>query len=243
MDRGGSMSSARLTGDITFHLTPPSADYWSRWLDGLGALVCGRILFDFTGGWDGTHTVDVPVVVVTHQVPTDWVEAHPDAPFHFVTDGVQAAVAMAREIAGERTVGGDGRHHCPTVPRARPARRCGHRPGARGHGRGPPVLRRAVGGGCPTGRSDPLHPGGPRHPPHVPRNRTVERELTMRTLHAGLRVQDLDRSRQRVSSVAPTYARLGCATSRTRVASSLRVGPCPTGGRHPVRSSWRTCCS
>ena len=46
----------------------------------------------------------VPVVVVTHEIPTDWVEAHPEAPFHFVTDGVEAAVAKAQEIAGERTV-------------------------------------------------------------------------------------------------------------------------------------------
>ncbi|MEP7091934.1 MAG: hypothetical protein ABI776_17665 [Nocardioidaceae bacterium] len=44
------------------------------------------------------------VVVVTHHVPTDWVEAHPDAPFHFVTDGVEAAVAKAQEIAGANTV-------------------------------------------------------------------------------------------------------------------------------------------
>ena len=44
-------------------------------------------------------------VVVTHEVPTDWVEAHPDAPFHFVTEGVEAAVAKAQEIAGDRTVG------------------------------------------------------------------------------------------------------------------------------------------
>ena len=35
--------------------------------------------------------------------PTAWVEAHPDAPFHFVTDGVAAAVAKAQEIAGDRT--------------------------------------------------------------------------------------------------------------------------------------------
>ena len=46
----------------------------------------------------------VPVVVVTHAVPTDWVEAHPGAPFHFVTEGVEAAVAKAQAIAGERTV-------------------------------------------------------------------------------------------------------------------------------------------
>ena len=35
---------------ITLHLSPPSAEYWKQWVDGLGALVCGRTLFDFTGG-------------------------------------------------------------------------------------------------------------------------------------------------------------------------------------------------
>jgi dihydrofolate reductase len=89
---------------ITLHMSPSSAEYWHRWVAGLGALVCGRSLFDFTDGWGGMHTAGVPVVVVTHRIPTDWVEAHPDAPFHFVTDGVEAAVAEAQEIAGERTV-------------------------------------------------------------------------------------------------------------------------------------------
>jgi dihydrofolate reductase len=41
---------------------------------------------------------------VTHQVPTAWVEAHPNAPFHFVTDGIEAAVATAQDIAGNRIV-------------------------------------------------------------------------------------------------------------------------------------------
>jgi dihydrofolate reductase len=67
----------------------------------LGALVCGRTLFDVAEGWQGRHTLDVPVVVVTHHVPTDWVDAHPDAPFSFVTDGVEAAVARAQELAGD----------------------------------------------------------------------------------------------------------------------------------------------
>jgi dihydrofolate reductase len=89
---------------ITLHMSQSSAEHWHTWVDGLGALVCGRTLFDVTGGWDGMHTIGVPVVVVTHQVPTEWVDAHPDALFHFVTDGMQAAVAKAQEIAGERTV-------------------------------------------------------------------------------------------------------------------------------------------
>jgi dihydrofolate reductase len=102
--QNGPVEMTTVNEDITLHLSRPSAEYWKQWLDGLGALVCGRTLFDFTGGWDGTHTIDVPVVVVTHEIPTDWVEAHPDAPFHFVTEGVQAAVAKAQAIAEERTV-------------------------------------------------------------------------------------------------------------------------------------------
>ena len=54
---------------ITLHMSPASAEYWHRWVDGLGALVCGRTLFDVTEGWSGMHTIGVPVVVVTHQVP------------------------------------------------------------------------------------------------------------------------------------------------------------------------------
>jgi dihydrofolate reductase len=91
--QNGEVEFSTATQDITFHLSPQSARYWGQWVSGLGALVCGRTLFDFTGGWGGRHTMDVPVVVVTHQVPTGWVEAHPGAPFHFVTGGVEAAVA------------------------------------------------------------------------------------------------------------------------------------------------------
>ena len=101
----GEVEFPTVNPDMTFHMSATSATYWKGWVDSLGALVIGRTLFDFTGGWDGTHTMDKPVVVVTHEVPTDWVEAHPDAPFHFVTDGVEAAVATAQEIAGDRTVG------------------------------------------------------------------------------------------------------------------------------------------
>jgi dihydrofolate reductase len=102
--QNGEVEFRTVNEDLTFHMSPPSAEYWNGWVDELGALVCGRTLFDFTDGWGGTHTMNVPVVVVTHEVPTDWVEAHPDAPFHFVTAGVEAAVAKAQELAGERTV-------------------------------------------------------------------------------------------------------------------------------------------
>jgi dihydrofolate reductase len=72
-------------GDFAVHVTPASSEHMRQWMSSLGALVCGRELFDMAEGWQGRHTLDVPVVVVTHRVPTDWVDAHPDAPFSFVT--------------------------------------------------------------------------------------------------------------------------------------------------------------
>lgn len=46
----------------------------------------------------------VPVLVVTRKVPAAWADAHPDAPFTFVTDGVEAAVERAQAIANGRVV-------------------------------------------------------------------------------------------------------------------------------------------
>jgi len=102
--QNGDVAVVSPAGDITFHLTPPSAEHWRRWTSQLGALVVGRALFDFVDGWNGRHTLDVPVVVVTHQIPHDWVELHPDAPFLFVTEGVEVAVTRAQQLAGDRTV-------------------------------------------------------------------------------------------------------------------------------------------
>ena len=102
--QNGEVEFRTATEGLTFHLSPRSAEHWGRWVRELGALVCGRTLFDVTDGWGGRHTMDLPVVVVTHQVPTGWVESHPGAPFHFVTEGVEAAVAKAQALAGNRIV-------------------------------------------------------------------------------------------------------------------------------------------
>ncbi|MFF8830735.1 dihydrofolate reductase family protein [Streptomyces sp. NPDC015131] len=92
--------------ELTFHLTDVSATYWRRLVAETGALVVGRKLFDMTEGWGGEHPMGVPVVVLTHTVPDGW--PREGAPFHFVTDGgeegVRRAVALARELAGDRDV-------------------------------------------------------------------------------------------------------------------------------------------
>jgi dihydrofolate reductase len=101
----GEVEVTTATPGLTFHVTPQSADLWYASLARAGALVVGRTLFDVTDGWRGRHTADLPVVVVTHSVPTQWVEAHPDAPFTFVTEGgVAAGIAAAQRIAGDKNV-------------------------------------------------------------------------------------------------------------------------------------------
>ncbi|OIH85460.1 dihydrofolate reductase [Arthrobacter sp. UCD-GKA] len=79
-----------------------SFDYTRAYWDQIGATIVGRHVFDMTDGWDGKPPGGVAhVVVVTHRPrPEGW---DPEAPFHFV-DGVEAAVAKAQELAGERIV-------------------------------------------------------------------------------------------------------------------------------------------
>ena len=44
----------------------------------------------------------MPVFVVTHRVPDGW--PRENAPFTFVTDGVEQAVAQAKAVASDKTV-------------------------------------------------------------------------------------------------------------------------------------------
>ncbi len=86
----------------TFHTSEASAAYLGDALANVGALVCGRRLFDHTGGWGGHHPMGAPVFVVTHSIPDGW--PREDAPFTFVTEGVESAVARAKVVAGDKIV-------------------------------------------------------------------------------------------------------------------------------------------
>jgi dihydrofolate reductase len=88
--------------DRPVHVSDASAGHLRQTVTSMGALVCGRRLFDFTGGWGGSHPAGVPVFVVTHSVPERW--PHGTTPFTFVTDGVDSAVRQARTAAGEKAV-------------------------------------------------------------------------------------------------------------------------------------------
>jgi dihydrofolate reductase len=90
--------------NITFQLSADDAAFIRETLASIGALIAGRRLFDVAHGWSGVHPAGVPVFVVTHRVPTREEFPHPDAPFTFVTDGVESAIAQAKRVAGEKDV-------------------------------------------------------------------------------------------------------------------------------------------
>ncbi len=105
---GGDIEFPSTHPELTFRLSEPDHAYLTEYVDGVGVLVVGRRLFDLIDGWGGTHPLDRPVVVVSHRVPEDWVQSHPEAPFTFVTDGLETAIDRARRIAGEKNVGVNG---------------------------------------------------------------------------------------------------------------------------------------
>ncbi len=90
--------------DRVFTVSAASAEYLRSAWSNVGPGIMGRRLFDLTDGWGGTPAVGDAAFVVTHRVPTEWIEAHPDAPFTFVTDGVASAIAKAKAAAGDRVV-------------------------------------------------------------------------------------------------------------------------------------------
>lgn len=92
--------------ELTMRMTEGNARHFRGLLDMTGALVVGRKLFDFTKGWGGRHPMDLPVVVLTHSVPDGWEQEGES--FVFVTDGIEAAVERARELAGAKVVGVNG---------------------------------------------------------------------------------------------------------------------------------------
>jgi dihydrofolate reductase len=90
--------------DRVFTVSAASAEYLRTAWRNVGPGVIGRRLFDFTDGWGGVPPVGDAVFVVTHRVPTEWVDAHPDAPFTFVTEGLESAIAKAQAMAGDEVV-------------------------------------------------------------------------------------------------------------------------------------------
>ncbi|MET7470708.1 dihydrofolate reductase family protein [Micromonospora sp. NPDC005686] len=107
-DQPGPLFDWLTSGDVplddsgALQVSQTSHDYIRPYWDQIAVTVVGLRVFDLTDGWDGTPPSGIDhVVVVTHRpAPEGW---NREAPFHFV-DGVEAAVARAQELAGDRIV-------------------------------------------------------------------------------------------------------------------------------------------
>lgn len=88
---------------LDLKVSDESAGMFEEMMQTTGALIAGRHLFNITGGWGGRHPMNVPMVILTHNPPQEWLD-RADSPFTFVTDGIESAIAAAQKIAGEKTV-------------------------------------------------------------------------------------------------------------------------------------------
>jgi dihydrofolate reductase len=88
------------------------SDIAATMLEGVGAFVMGRNMFDhgrgawdesWTGWWGDDPPFHAPVYVLTHHERAP-VEMQGGTTFHFVTDGIEAALDQAREVAGDLNV-------------------------------------------------------------------------------------------------------------------------------------------
>src|SRR5207253_1587071 len=88
-------------------------DQARSWNENVGATIMGRNMFgpirgewpddEWKGWWGAEPPYRTPVFVLTHH-PREPVELLGGTTFHFVTDGIEAAVERAREAAGDRDV-------------------------------------------------------------------------------------------------------------------------------------------
>ncbi len=88
--------------DMVFKVSRASAEHLQAGGSTIGAMVTGRRNFDGAHAWGGHPPLGVPHFVVTHRVPQEWVKE--GSPFTFVTDGVESAVAKAKQAAGDKDV-------------------------------------------------------------------------------------------------------------------------------------------
>ena len=89
----------RAGGPATFDPQGPSGQVFDE-LMATGAVLVGRRMFDIAGRWDGDHHDGVPIFVATRGEPPE----PPSDNTHYVTDGVESAMAQAKAAAGDRNV-------------------------------------------------------------------------------------------------------------------------------------------
>lgn len=91
----------------------PDLEAWRETIPGkesienTGAVVMGRNSFDMAEDPDwfaGNYEYQVPIFVLTHNPPKKMPKQTDDLTFTFITEGIQHAVRLAKEAAGDREV-------------------------------------------------------------------------------------------------------------------------------------------
>jgi dihydrofolate reductase len=100
--RAGDTEFAAPGAPMVFKVSRASAELMREAWGRIGAVVTGRHDFDVSKAWGGKPPVGDRAFILTHTPPAEW--AGTDAPFTFVTDGIESAVAQAQLVAGERDV-------------------------------------------------------------------------------------------------------------------------------------------
>ena len=85
-------------GEVT-----PDSDILDEAFEGVGAIIVGRRMFDNAQEWGDEPPFHMPVFVLSHH-ERDSVEKQGGTTFHFVTDGIEAALDRAHEAAGGKDV-------------------------------------------------------------------------------------------------------------------------------------------
>lgn len=95
-------------------MDPIDQRYADAITDGVGAWIMGRNMFgpvrgewpdfDWQGWWGPNPPYHTPVFVLTHHARPGF-EMEGGNSFHFVTDGIEAALAQARAAAGDQDIG------------------------------------------------------------------------------------------------------------------------------------------
>jgi dihydrofolate reductase len=78
----------------------PDREYYEALTEELGCGIVGRNMYDAAGAWGGTNPFPGTLIVLTHRTQD---QPDPSAGFLFV-DGFDAALARARELAGDKAV-------------------------------------------------------------------------------------------------------------------------------------------
>lgn len=93
--------------------TGPDNDFGRRSMEGFGAFILGRNMFgpirgewpddQWKGWWGDNPPYHAPTFVLTHH-PRASIEMEGGTTFHFVTDGIDAALRRARDAAGAKDI-------------------------------------------------------------------------------------------------------------------------------------------